>query len=85
MKYLMVLPVEFFRISDGIVATEGAFRQHLSLLLDSRARKELRTIAERAERERKIAVLINEFILSAQYWHFASVPSNIARVRRTFP
>lgn len=50
-----------------------------------RARKELRSIAETAEREHKIAVLINEFILSTQYWHFASIPSNIARIRRTFP
>lgn len=35
MKYLMVLPVEFFRVSDDVVATESAFRQHLALLLDS--------------------------------------------------
>lgn len=50
-----------------------------------RVRDGLRAVAERAERERKIAVLINEFILSMQFWHFASVPANIARVRRTFP
>ncbi len=35
MKYLMVLPVKFFRVSNGIVATEGAFRKHLSQLADS--------------------------------------------------
>ena len=32
MNYLMVLAVEFFRVSDTTVATESAFREHLRLL-----------------------------------------------------
>ena len=35
MNYLMVLPVEFFRVSDNTVATESAFRDHLRLLRES--------------------------------------------------